>query len=520
MAEFSAEAYKQVLAASADLLSCEKIPVPKDYNKKDFIFISYSHKDYRQVYAELADLHESGIPFWYDEGLIAGINWDDEVRKRMNDPRCRGVIFFMSDNLFLSQSIQTEIRIVLGEDGTDSEIHAPMRKLDYFSVNLTEDLPSSILKRNFSRKSFEGSEDEMASLADWNNTLRRAFPDKATFLPIGQAQHKDKLIEQIGLRFSISPNYDPYEFQGATFVSGHGLIQFPNGSQYEGDFRDNKLHGEGTLTYSDGSVYQGGFVQGKRSGNGKLRNVNGTLYTGQWLEDDWNGYGKVILPGQHTYEGQWRNGMYHGKGRYCWPDGTVYDGDWVDNSMCGKGRYVWSNGAVYEGAFVNSKRYGKGRFSWPDGAVYEGDWVDDKRDGKGSFRWPDGSVYTGDWVNGKCCGNGILRYSNGDIQEGEWKDNICIRCTYTYISDGHKYIGGWGENGSCGQGTYLYPDGASRSGIWDGTNLIEGNGVLRYADGSEYNGGIRNNLRHGQGVYTLADRTVQSGMFEADRFLG
>ena len=496
MAEFRAEAYKQALAASSDLLSCDKIPVPKDYYMQDYIFISYSHKDYRQVYAELADLHESGIPFWYDEGLIAGINWDDEVRKRMNDPRCRGVIFFMSDNLFLSQSIQTEIRIVLGEDGGDSEIHAPMRKLDYFSVNLTEDLPSSILKRNFSRKSFDGAEDEMDSLAEWNNTLRRAFPDKATFLPIGQAQHKDKLIEQIGLRFSISPNYDPYEFQGATFVSGHGLIRFPNGSQYEGDFRDNKLHGEGTLTYSDGSVYQGGFVQGERSGNGELRNANGTLYTGQWLEDDWNGNGTVIWPNKHTYEGQWHNGMYHGKGRYCWQSGALYEGDWVDNKRCGRGR-----------------------LSHPDGTIYDGDWVNNKWHGKGSYCWPDGSIFTGDWVDGKCCGNGILRYSNGDIQEGEWENDVCIRCTFTRKSDGHKYIGGWGENGSCGQGTYLYPDGASRSGIWDGANLIEGHGVLRYDDGSEYNGGIRNNKRHGQGVYTMADGTVQSGRFADDIFL-
>ena len=124
----------------------------------------------------------------------------------------------------------------------------------------------------------------------------------------------------------------------------------------------------------------------------------------------------------------------------------------------------------------------------------------------------DGDVYDGEWKDGMRHGKGRMTYSDGDIYDGEWmEDKGHGQCTYIR-HDGHKYVGGWGENGSCGQGT--------RSGIWDGSNLIQGSGVLRYDDGSWYDGEIRSNLRHGKGVYTLADGTVQTGLFVNDTFLG
>ena len=112
MARFCAQDYKERLAASESWRTCEKVPLPKLYDKSHYIFISYSHKDYKQVYADLADLYENNIPFWYDSGLDAGANWDDVVPQKLNDPFCIGAIFYMSERLFLSRSIQKEIDIV------------------------------------------------------------------------------------------------------------------------------------------------------------------------------------------------------------------------------------------------------------------------------------------------------------------------------------------------------------------------------------------------------------------------
>ena len=158
MANFDAEEYKKQLALSSSCETCEKVPMPKLGPNDFYIFISYSHKDYQKVYADLADLYESDIPFWYDSGLPAGKNWDDVVREKMTDPYCAGVIFYLSENLFLSRSIQTEIQIACGEDGSDS---GPKVKRDYFSVNLTDKSPSGILSSVFADKKFHDEEDEM-----------------------------------------------------------------------------------------------------------------------------------------------------------------------------------------------------------------------------------------------------------------------------------------------------------------------------------------------------------------------
>jgi hypothetical protein len=146
MPQFDVESYKKRLLASHSCETCEKVPSPKLGEDTRYIFISYSHKDYKQVYCDLAELYQSDIPFWYDAGLPAGKNWDDVVREKMTDPRCAGVIFYLSEHLFLSHSIQTEILIACGKD---TEASMPQTKHKYFCVNLTNKAPSQILDAVF-----------------------------------------------------------------------------------------------------------------------------------------------------------------------------------------------------------------------------------------------------------------------------------------------------------------------------------------------------------------------------------
>lgn len=62
MKRFSAEAYKRKLEESTSCENCEKVPLDKLKEDSQYIFISYSHKDYKMVYRDLADLYESDIP--------------------------------------------------------------------------------------------------------------------------------------------------------------------------------------------------------------------------------------------------------------------------------------------------------------------------------------------------------------------------------------------------------------------------------------------------------------------------
>lgn len=45
---------------------------------------------------------------------------------------------------------------------------------------------------------------------------------------------------------------------------------YPNGSVYEGQFRDSRFNGQGTLVYVDKRLrYDGGFVNGYPEGQGR-----------------------------------------------------------------------------------------------------------------------------------------------------------------------------------------------------------------------------------------------------------
>ena len=366
MAKFSAEKYKEQLKSAKNIEECEKVPVRRFKKDDSYIFISYSHKDYKKVYADLADLREKGIPFWYDTDLTAGKNWDDVVREKMTDPRCAGVIFYLSRNLFLSQSIQTEIRIATGKDG-DPDM--PRQPLTYFSVNLTDMQPSELLDKVYPEKKFDDAADRMAAKRAWVDTLAEAFEDKKTYLPFGEKNHISNLVEQIGICFGIAPNENPYAFGGANFVSGSGTIKFDNGSRYTGEYRDNLFDGEGELRVRSGAVYTGAWVKGKRLGQGKMTWPDGAVYEGQWKNDKRHSQGRMTYPDGIVYEGQWKEGKRHGQGRVTWPEGAVYEGQWKDSKRHGQGRLTWPDGKVYEGQWKNDKGHGQGRMTYPDGAV-------------------------------------------------------------------------------------------------------------------------------------------------------
>ena len=51
--------------------------------------------------------------------------------------------------------------------------------------------------------------------------------------------------------------------------NGRGILAFPNGSKFEGEFKDGEYHGTGTFTFANGSVYTGGYKSGKYHGQGR-----------------------------------------------------------------------------------------------------------------------------------------------------------------------------------------------------------------------------------------------------------
>lgn len=91
------------------------IPAYDCRDERNYVFISYSHRDYEIVYNDLAFFSyntRKKVRFWYDEGLPAGNDWFAEAERRLSDPHCVGVIFYLSENLLRSAAVLKEIEFV------------------------------------------------------------------------------------------------------------------------------------------------------------------------------------------------------------------------------------------------------------------------------------------------------------------------------------------------------------------------------------------------------------------------
>ncbi len=82
--------------------------------------------------------------------------------------------------------------------------------------------------------------------------------------------------------------------------SGKG--QGPNGSVYQGQWKNDKYDGYGINKKSDGGRYEGQFVKSKREGYGIYYYSDGRIFQGRWLNDVKNGYGRKINNGGDVVE--------------------------------------------------------------------------------------------------------------------------------------------------------------------------------------------------------------------------
>ena len=106
---------------------------PVSNGNEDFIFISYAHHDCETVYADLWKFHDSGVRFWYDDGLPAGPDWDAIVEDRIRSVHCKAVLFYVSPRVFLSASLEKEIMLVYQPEDDVSK----QRASNSFAVHLS-----------------------------------------------------------------------------------------------------------------------------------------------------------------------------------------------------------------------------------------------------------------------------------------------------------------------------------------------------------------------------------------------
>jgi len=157
-------------------------------------------------------------------------------------------------------------------------------------------------------------------------------------------------------------------------LTGRGSYRVPNGTQYDGTFRNFRPHGQGQLLYRDGSRYDGEFRDGKRHGLGTYRYPNGDVYIGEFANGDRNGQGTYTFASGSSYTGGYKNNKEHGTGTYTSANGDKYVGELQDGQRHGQGSLFFANGDSYVGGFSNGKFHGQGIYFSANGQRREGQW--------------------------------------------------------------------------------------------------------------------------------------------------
>ena len=75
--------------------------------EKDYIFISYCHKDKKRVLPIIQRLFDEGYRVWYDEGIDPGTEWDKNIAEHIVN--CGYFIAFMSKNYLDSLNCKDEL---------------------------------------------------------------------------------------------------------------------------------------------------------------------------------------------------------------------------------------------------------------------------------------------------------------------------------------------------------------------------------------------------------------------------
>lgn len=88
------------------VISDNKVRLPYIGNR-EYIFVSYSHDDEKEVRSIIHKLQRQGYRIWYDTGLDGGDKWPDVLRDKIRN--CRNFLLFTSEHSVRSENVKIEI---------------------------------------------------------------------------------------------------------------------------------------------------------------------------------------------------------------------------------------------------------------------------------------------------------------------------------------------------------------------------------------------------------------------------
>lgn len=278
--------------------------------------------------------------------------------------------------------------------------------------------------------------------------------------------------------------------------------------RFSGYIENNLPNGQGSMEYFNGWNYTGNWKNGLWNGEGTLKN-DSISYVGTWIDNCPNGEGVLSFSNQSYYDGYWENGKRNGWGDCKFSNGDYYIGEWRNNMFDGIGCYIFNSGSEYNGNWKDGLQHGYGIYK-TDSVTYSGDWEQGLMHGEGCLEYNNGKKYVGTLKCNKFEGNGTYVFENGNIYEGEFSDNVFNGLGIFYFQDGSIYEGEF-ENGNIfGDGTYTYigeGDTIAITAQWMGNSEFPKQASICFSNGDIYEGEIINGKPTSNGCwYTISQK--------------
>ncbi|XP_062411975.1 ankyrin repeat and MYND domain-containing protein 1-like [Sardina pilchardus] len=110
--------------------------------------------------------------------------------------------------------------------------------------------------------------------------------------------------------------------------NGFGVQQWPDGSRYEGEFKNDLKHGVGVYSWPNGEIYKGSFYKDYRHGKGTYTWPDGSKFSGKFYLNRKEGYGVQLLPDSSFFKGLYHADERFGPGVLTYADGRLDAGLW------------------------------------------------------------------------------------------------------------------------------------------------------------------------------------------------
>lgn len=269
------------------------------------------------------------------------------------------------------------------------------------------DMPSLFQNIPVSNNEYSATAATRGSKANAHNTLALL---KATITSLADYESFQKSDASHELEEYIATLHNAFLLDASIILSGfdwnsitHASL-LTNGNTYLGEEleHDGEIpDGDGIVMFADGRIFIGEFSDSSRQGLGLMSWPSGAAYFGEWKNDRINGTGILYISADEIWAGDFIDDDLEDGINMLSVDGNTYFFEYDKGARTGQILIEFDNGAIYLGAFMNRSLHGTGMMLYPNGDIYYGRFLNNRRNGYGTYEFSTGESLEGTWARDK-----------------------------------------------------------------------------------------------------------------------